>query len=90
MRLGDVLEVRLPENPTTGYRWDFVTSNELTVVGDEFSGELDGGIGAGGQRVVRFQAMKPGTAKVEAANRRSWETEGEAIDSFRVDVEVSR
>jgi inhibitor of cysteine peptidase len=88
VRVGDVLEVRLPENPTTGYRWDFVAPGNLSVVSDELAAQPGGGIGAGGERVVRFRATAPGETRVEAANQRSW-ARGPALDTFGVDVDVS-
>jgi inhibitor of cysteine peptidase len=84
---GEQIELRLGENPTTGYRWHLRSSTDpiLAVHEDTFASSGTG-VGAGGIRCWRFQAGQAGTARVELENRRSWENR--AIDQFAVNIRV--
>src|SRR5262245_21975440 len=46
VRMGEVVTVRLQENPTTGYRWAVETASGLEQTGDHF--EAGGAVGAAG------------------------------------------
>lgn len=75
--VGQDLVVRLPENRTTGYRWHLSLPEEgLEATDDAY--EAPAGIrpGAGGTRTVRLRATRPGTHRLVAELRRSWEGEG--------------
>jgi inhibitor of cysteine peptidase len=71
---GDVITVRLRENPTTGFRWTQVDQpgTSLVLQSDEFS---VGGTapGAGGERVLQYRAVAPGRGEIDLALRREWE-----------------
>jgi inhibitor of cysteine peptidase len=87
VRLGGLVTVRLPENPTTGYRWQPDPDDvRLKLVDDSFDGA---GLprGAGGDRVLVFEAVLPGSASLHLAKRRSWES-GEPIEQFSVELDV--
>ena len=73
---GDEVVIRLPENPTTGYRWQVTHSGagELALVEERFvPGSANAGMGAGGDRILRYQARKAGEVRIEAVLRREWE-----------------
>ena len=67
--------LRLPENPTTGYRWELSVSAGLSVVDDTYvSSDTSGRLmGAGGNRVWKIAVSGKGTRSVRAVYRRSWE-----------------
>lgn len=72
----DEVVLRLPENPTTGYRWLVTQSGagELALVDDRFVGGSEAPVpGAGGQRVLRFAGRRPGEVSLEAVLRREWD-----------------
>jgi inhibitor of cysteine peptidase len=75
LRLGEDLVIRLPENPTTGYRWEFRQSGTgaLRLAQDVFEPGSREAVGAAGRREVRFVAERAGKVRVEAVERRSWE-----------------
>ena len=79
VRAGEELVIRLAENPTTGYSWQFRQTGpgELSVVDDRFEAGGTPRPGAAGTRVVRLVARRPGTVRIEALERRPWETAGE-------------
>jgi inhibitor of cysteine peptidase len=74
---GQVLEVILPGNPTTGYGWTlegFETQDILGGPADaEFQSEAPDRMGAGGIFKFRFTAARSGSATIRFAYRRSWE-----------------
>ena len=79
LRVGDELLLRLPENPTTGFRWQVKPSVDrvLRPIDDHF--EPGGGTpspGKGGHRVFRFAASEPGTVQLSLAHRQAWEPTG--------------
>jgi inhibitor of cysteine peptidase len=83
--LGEQVELELPENPTTGYRWQVraVGSPVLEAEGDSFQA-AGGAVGAGGMRRLRFRAAQAGSADVELDYARTWEHR--AADTFKVTV----
>ena len=72
--VGEQLVVRLPESPTTGYRWQLEVPPEVTVEEDGFEPGDPGAPGAAGTRTFRLRATAPGTHHLAASQRRSWET----------------
>ncbi len=93
LKVGETFLVSLPENPTTGYRWEQTgdTSQYLSAVKDEYVPARQGGgvVGAGGLRELTFSAKAPGSVKLLLRLRRSWENPGQAVDSFFVTVNIS-
>lgn len=83
----DVIVVRLPENPTTGYRWGVDSLGSLRLVDDAFV-VASGAPGAGGKRVLRFAAVTPGTTALVLALRRMWEAGTGVQGSFQLTVDV--
>ncbi|HEY8138862.1 MAG TPA: protease inhibitor I42 family protein [Methylocystis sp.] len=89
-RVGDTFELRLSENPTTGYRW-FLSAPVgpvLEIEDDSFTGARQGAVGAGGARVWRFRAAREGVVRLELENRRSWEPRGVATFAVAIDVKA--
>ena len=85
----DVIVVRLPENPTTGYRWAFeeVDGKILEREGSDFALRSDAGIGGGGERSLTLRAKRAGMAHVELKLTRPWE-QREEIDRYNFTVQV--
>jgi inhibitor of cysteine peptidase len=86
-RGGEVL-LSLPENPTTGYRWTFVTDG-LDLVEDTYVGQAEGATGGGGKRQVRLVMTRVGAASVSATLQRSWEGTTQAVDRCAFHFNVS-
>lgn len=86
---GDVISIRLPENPTTGFRWaaSGPLGESIVLQSDQFS---PGGSapGAAGERLLRYRAVAPGRSEVELALRRGWEPPGSAQRRVRFLVKV--
>ena len=51
-QVGDVIHLRLSENPITGYRWTLLAAAQsvLSLRDDDFQPSVTGGTGSGGER----------------------------------------
>jgi predicted secreted protein len=77
---GDVIVVRLTENPTTGYRWE--VAGGASPSADDFA-PAGGGQGAAGERVLRFAAA---SGPIALVLRRAWEADKPPQATFGVTV----
>jgi inhibitor of cysteine peptidase len=87
LRTGDVVELRLQENPTTGYKWHFKAQGYpvYAVVAENY---IAGGAapGAGGTRHWQIRAIAAGTAQIELIHARHWETEAPPAQTFTMTI----
>ncbi len=92
MLVEDEMHVRLPELPSSGYRWALGEWDVgLEVVGDELE-EPDGESRLGGMLVrhLWLRALEPGTGKLELALTREWEGESaKAADLLSVPLNIA-
>jgi len=93
LRVGQVLEITLEANPTTGFGWQ-VLEVEGAVVEQQGEKayrqrETDGRrVGVGGWETFTFKATKAGAADLRLVYRRSWEKDVEPAKTFAVKVTV--
>ncbi len=89
MPVGEEFEIRLAENPTTGYQWSLQASGEPVCVtlGNVFKGAGEQP-GRGGSRYWRFQVARAGDANIELVYRRSWERDEKHEEKFVLHVRV--
>ena len=71
----DIITVRLPENPATGYRWNVTADPGLSTLDDTYiysdpSGKMTS---AGGVRFLTLEPETTGTEHISAVYKRSWE-----------------
>jgi len=87
---GEAIDVRLPENATTGFRWNLEQAVEpiLRLIDESVVQAQGGGVGAGGTRRMRFAAAQVGDADLRLALSRAWEGEESVTRRFGVRVEV--
>jgi inhibitor of cysteine peptidase len=86
LKLGDRVLIRLPENPSTGYRWAVDVPDVLNLTRDE--NEPGEAPGAAGFRVFEFMADALGRAAIDLGCGRAWEPAAPPIDRFHVTLEV--
>lgn len=89
--VGASLEVRLASNPTTGYQWQATQTGAPCVqpIGRPmYQGPTAVSLGAGGNQVFRYQAVRLGTARLLFHYRRSWEPV--TINTFVIRILVTR
>jgi inhibitor of cysteine peptidase len=86
--VGDQFEVTLPENPTTGYRWQLhaPVNPALSVESNSYVAAAPGLIGSGGLRSWRFRALKEGAVHLVIDNGRSWEPA--PVETFAITIDV--
>ena len=86
-----VLEVRLPSNPSTGYSWYLTNANGnvMKQVGDwDFiSDNPDQPIGATGTQIIRFVGTSVGTSELQLSHIKSWEKDIAPLEVYKVNVE---
>jgi inhibitor of cysteine peptidase len=87
---GDSITIKLPENPTTGYRWslDEHDPSALEPVETPSFEAASRAIGGGGGRTFTFIAKAPGQSAVGLNLRRVWEDEKLPQKNFRVNIEI--
>jgi inhibitor of cysteine peptidase len=87
--VGQVMELRLAENPTTGYRWAFVTNGApaCVVVSDQFESP-NGPLGRGGAHSWRIQGALAGECHITMRYDRSFQPDA-PVESFTLHVRVT-
>jgi inhibitor of cysteine peptidase len=85
---GDRLEIRLEENPTTGFRWcvEGDKTGVLNLEHDAFIHPVSRISGAGGTRKFIFIVAKQGHAMLRVSYRRSWEKRKPPQATFELTV----
>jgi inhibitor of cysteine peptidase len=85
---GDTLVLELPENPTTGYRWNLTSHDEiLRLSGDSFQPSGSQGAGGGGIRTLRFIIGHSGDTELGLALVRPWQPDSPR-ETFSIHVHV--
>jgi predicted secreted protein len=89
---GSKVTVELEENPTTGYQWIVNAIDEIFLVpeGDAFLTGAQMGLGAGGVRRFFFRAKGTGCTSLSLINKRSWQSDHEAIATFKLAIQISK
>src|SRR5579872_1725064 len=73
LRAGDTITVRLPENPSTGWRWQVETLDAALLVTVDTGYKVYGtGVGGGGLRTLSFRGVSPGKGVLVLTERRPW------------------
>lgn len=90
MEVGDMLQIMLDENQTTGYLWSIVTNDEgvLALSGEPAYEVESDAIGAGGTKTFLFEAIGPGTSVLRMVNALEQETAVEPVETFELTVQV--
>ena len=92
LHVGQQFNLRLPSNPTTGFRWLLRDSapQVLQSLGPEvYSNPEDAGlIGSGGISTWRYQATEAGSGRLRLTYERPWETGVAPAEVFECDLTV--
>ena len=92
VKAGDSFTVTLCSNPTTGFQWESAVISDqsvLTETNHQFVGPEDENlVGAGGEDVWTFQALKKGTSSISIAYSRPWEGGEKGVWTFTAVVTV--
>jgi inhibitor of cysteine peptidase len=89
LAMGQILELSLAENPTTGFRWDLKTKAEpaCELVDSTFNPPA-GRPGNGGTHRWQFRAVHSGNGEIELEYRRSWEKDAAPAKVYKLGVRV--
>ncbi len=83
---GDVLELHLAENPTTGYRWVINSADEsLMKVSEKEQHAASDAIGSGGMKIFKIEIIAEGKASLTLSHENTWEKD--ATETFSVNIE---
>ena len=90
MHVGDVLELTLPANPTTGYQWEVkdLDSAILQPVGEQTFKPSSNAVGSAGLATLRFEAVAVGQTELKLILHRSFEKDVPPIQTFEATVIV--
>lgn len=90
MNVGDMLQVTLEGNPTTGYDWEMASGDAAVLEqlgASTYKADSDL-MGAGGQVTLRFKAVAAGQTTLQLVYHRPWETDEPPAETFEVTVVV--
>lgn len=90
VRVGERIEVRLPENPATGFTWaiDETDRERLALEGTDYTPPEVGMIGARGQRTFTLIARQPGDVVLKIKYWRLWEGDSSIAERFTVTLRI--
>ena len=91
LSVGEEFQVRLWDNPTTGYVWTILKSSSpnIELERKEFLPPKEPNVvGASGVRVLVLKATKPGEAILHLGLKRPWETEDKCDRTYSLKLVV--
>ena len=90
VKLGDIVIIKLKENPTTGYSWqmDIPETDIVKVQENKYIAPNTDLVGAGGVHKWELKASTTGTVKITGAYRRSWEKNTSLERRFECEITV--
>jgi len=85
----DRVTIRLDENLSTGYAWEYGSTDEglFELISNEHRTDSPG-IGRPGTREVVLRAMRSGRGQISLRLRRSWDPPESEIDRFTVNFKI--
>ena len=92
VREGQVLEIAIDSNPTTGYLWSLEGFSGMDVLASMGKYKYVRGsdrIGAGGKQIFSFKAAKKGDAKLIFEYSREWEKSQAPAKRYTAKVTVN-
>ena len=87
---GGTIQISLPENATTGYRWEIDRYDEDTIklLATEPCYTANA-VGSGGVVAFTFQGKKTGSGEIALKHWRSWEGDASVIGRFHIRLTVT-
>lgn len=88
---GGVIELRLPENPTTGYRWTLPPDSCTEMIEDRNAAPVGGagvvaGVGAASERVFLFRLKGGAPLHLRLDLTRAWEEGAPPESRFEIEL----
>lgn len=89
LKVGSRVELCLPDNPSTGYRWTFKADPSVVDIQEGTYTQMSNLVGSGGEMQWFLTALKPGITTVVFKRWRVWEGEQSAIETFQLTFDIS-
>jgi inhibitor of cysteine peptidase len=90
VHVADVLQLRLAENATTGYRWATDSyDNGLLELVEATASYPNAAVGSGGEAMFQFRAIGVGSGTLTLKYWRHWEGTGSIIRRFAVTIDAT-
>ena len=93
-RPGEVVEIRLPAVPATGYSWQVEATDPkvMSLVDTRFENRNAEGprVGAEVDQVIRMKALAEGQTDIRLSYRRPWEQSAPSADTALLQVTVRK
>ena len=90
IHVGDAIDLHLPENASTGYRWSIATlDRDRLSVEREGRRAGGGGVGGGGTATWTLRATTAGATRLRLTKSRKWETGKPPLEQFSVELEIT-
>jgi inhibitor of cysteine peptidase len=90
LRVGAEAALRLPENPSTGFRWaiDAADANLAEIKQGAYD-PASKAVGGGGQAQWLIKAKAPGATTIKLKRWRQWEGESSVVERFEITLRIS-
>jgi len=94
VKAGDIVQVKLRSNRTTGYSWAEIKDKTDAKILKSYGGNYEvnahpeGMVGVGGTETFTFTAVAPGRTGIALGYARPWEKDKEPAQSFKATVVV--
>ena len=90
LRVGDILEVTLPGNPTTGFQWEVgaIDTTTLRPMGEPKFEPSNNAVGSGGKVTLGFAALAIGQTELKLIYHRPFEKNVAPAQTFEVNVTI--
>ncbi|WP_374568644.1 protease inhibitor I42 family protein [Ideonella sp.] len=89
LRVGAEVVIQLPDNPSTGYRWEIEADKSVVDIKRHHFEQQAHQVGGGGESSWVLQAIAPGVSPVKLMLWRPWESERDAIQRFVVTLRIA-
>jgi inhibitor of cysteine peptidase len=89
VRVGDTVQLRLPENASTGYRWSVDAIDDAHVRVEETGFVGADGVGGGGDACWRLSATAPGDTAVTWKRWRPFEGDRSVVERFAITLHIA-
>ncbi|NVM37723.1 MAG: protease inhibitor I42 family protein [Candidatus Lokiarchaeota archaeon] len=86
VKFGDVIEVSLDSNPSTGYRWDADFDTDFLKLKEKYYIPLSSKLGGGGKEQFSFLSLKHGKTTITMQYKRSWEKKVIKKEKFVIEI----
>ena len=89
IKVGETVELRLPENSSTGYRWTVDTIDEARAIVEETGFRGRAAPGSGGDAYWRLRATGPGAAAIALKRWRPFEGDRSIVERFAITLQIT-